>query len=359
MGRRRDGADVGMTLSIRHEVLRLPLAQPFRISRSDHEAGLNVTTVVVELRDERFPGFVGIGEGYPTRFFGETPETMAAIFPVLLAAAGSPAATTEGLAAASERIEAAVRWHGAAKCALDAALHDLVGKVTGEPVWRLLGLTAEGPPTDFSLGLDEPAIVAGRALRVAGFPAIKIKVGGSADLATLEAVRGVYGGALRVDANTGWTPSVARGLLPRLVELGVELIEQPFPVARLDWLAELQEASPLPLVADESCVEPADLDRLVGACAGVNVKLAKCGGPGAAARMLRRARELGFRTFLGCMEETSLGIAAAAAVASLAEWADLDGPLLLANDPFEGLELDPDHRWALGDRPGLGVARRA
>jgi L-alanine-DL-glutamate epimerase-like enolase superfamily enzyme len=284
---------------------------------------------------------------------------MAAVFPALLAAAGSPEPTPAGVRAASERVEMAIRWHGAAKCAVDAALHDLVGKVAGQPAWRLLGLGPLGPPTDFSLGLDEPAVVAERASRAAGFPALKIKVGGPADLPTLEAVRAVYGGPLRVDANTGWTPSVARDLLPRLVELGVELIEQPFPVARADWLAELQAASSLPIVADESCVEAADLERLVGVCAGVNVKLAKCGGPGAAARMLARARELGFRTFLGCMEETSLGIAAAAAVASLAEWADLDGPLLLADDPFEGLELGPDHRWRLADRPGLGVARRA
>jgi L-alanine-DL-glutamate epimerase-like enolase superfamily enzyme len=161
-----------------------------------------------------------------------------------------------------------------------------------------------------------------------------------------------------VDANTGWTPEIALALLPELVRLGVELIEQPFPARRLDWLADLQARSVLPIVADESCVTDEDLDGLVGVVAGVNVKLAKCGGPGPAARMLARARELGFRTFLGCMEETSVVIAASAAVASLADWADLDGNLLLAADPFEGLELGPDHAWRLSDRPGLGVSRR-
>jgi L-alanine-DL-glutamate epimerase-like enolase superfamily enzyme len=144
-----------------------------------------------------------------------------------------------------------------------------------------------------------------------------------------------------------------------MVDLGVELIEQPFPATRLAWLAELQSRSPLPLVADESCVTIDDLDALVGVTAGVNVKLAKCGGPGPAARMLARAHELGFRTFLGCMEETSVGIAASASVASLADWVDLDGCLLLADEPFEGLELGADHRWRLTDRAGLGVARRA
>jgi L-alanine-DL-glutamate epimerase-like enolase superfamily enzyme len=137
------------------------------------------------------------------------------------------------------------------------------------------------------------------------------------------------------------------------------LIEQPFPARRLDQLAWLQERSPLPIVADESCVAYDDLEGLVGVVAGVNVKLAKCGGIGPARQMLERARELGFRTFLGCMEETSVGIAGSAVVASLAEWVDLDGCLLLAADPFDGLELDPEHRWRLSDRPGLGLSRRA
>jgi L-alanine-DL-glutamate epimerase-like enolase superfamily enzyme len=147
-------------------------------------------------------------------------------------------------------------------------------------------------------------------------------------------------------------------ILPELVDLGVELIEQPFPARRIDDLRRLQEQSSLPIVTDESSVTIDDLDGLVGVVAGVNVKLAKCGGVGPAARMLQRARELGFRTFLGCMEETSVGIAASASVASLADWADLDGNLLLAADPFEGLELGPDCRWHLPDRPGLGLSRR-
>jgi L-alanine-DL-glutamate epimerase-like enolase superfamily enzyme len=357
-GRRRERASQRVTLSIRHEVLRLALRDPFRIARSEPGGGRSVTTVIVELRDDRYPDVVGLGEGFPDRFYGETPETMAAVWPVLVAAIGewqpSPAGTTE----ASRRMEAAMRRSGAAKCALDIALHDLAGKVAGRSVRGLLGLEGAIPPTDFSLGLDEPAVVAERARRASGFPALKIKLGGPADLATLRAVRAVYDRPIRVDANTGWTPEVAESLIPELVDLGVELIEQPFPATRLDWLADLQQASSLPIVADESCVTIDDLDALAGLVAGVNVKLAKCGGVGPAARMLTRARELGFQTFLGCMEETSIGIAASAAVASLAEWVDLDGCLLLAADPFEGLELDAEHRWRLTDQPGLGVHRR-
>ena len=187
------------------------------------------------------------------------------------------------------------------------------------------------------------------------FPALKIKVGGPADLETLEAVRAVYDGPIRVDANTGWEPETALALLPELVRLGVELIEQPFPARRLDQLRWLQERSPLPIVADESCGH----DRGPRRARRRRRRASTSSWPSAAAsgrrrRMLERARELGFRTFLGCMEETSVGIAASAAVASLADWVDLDGNLLLADDPFEGLELGPDCRWRLSDAPGLG-----
>ena len=348
-----------MSLRLRHEVLTLHLREPFRIARSEHGGGRFVTTVIVELEDDRFPGLIGIGEGYPDRYYGDTPETMAAAFPLLLEAIGEPDPSSSGLQAAGDAMRDVIRWNGGAKCAVDSALHDLAGKVTGRPAWDLLGLSPEIPPTDFTLGLDEPAVVAERARRAAHFPALKIKCGGPTDVATLRAVRAVYDGPLRVDANTGWTPEVARQLLPDLVALGVELIEQPFPARRLDWLAGFQQHSTLPIVADESCVTDDDLDGLVGVVAGVNVKLAKVGGPGPAARMLARAGDLGFRRFLGCMEETSVVIAASAACASLVEWADLDGCLLLADDPFEGLDLGPDHVWQLGNRPGLGVARRA
>ena len=347
-------------LSLRHEVLSLALRDPFRIARSDHGEGLRVTTVIVELRDERSPDVVGVGEGYPDRFYGETPHTMAVVAPELLSGLESADVdlTGDGLAAARAVMDAAIRGHGAIKCAIDIALHDLAGKVAAVPVYQLLGLSADLPPTDFTIGIDEPAVVAERAQRAADFPALKIKVGGPSDLATLRAVREVFSGPIRVDANTGWTRADAEALLPELVGLGVELIEQPFPARAYRDLAWLQERSSLPIVADESCVLPEDLDALVGVVAGVNVKLAKCGGIGPARDMLERARELGFRTFLGCMEETSVGIAASAVVASLADWVDLDGNLLLADDPFEGLELGPDKRWQLSDRPGLGLSRR-
>jgi L-Ala-D/L-Glu epimerase len=354
-----------MTLSLTFEVLHLSLRDPFRIARASHGSGGGVTTVVVELRDDRFPGVVGLGEGYPDRFYGETPESMVAVFPVLLAIANGidvdlsdADSTRRQLAELGTTWAEHLRWNGAAKCALDIALHDFAGKVLGIPVHELIGLPAAIPPTDFTIGIDEPEIVARRAERAAAFPALKIKLGGPQDLATLRAVREVFAGPIRVDANTGWTRDDAERLLPEVIALGVELIEQPFEARAYRDLAWLQERSSVPIVADESAVSFEDLDALVGVVGGVNVKLAKCGGIAPAKEMLAHAKALGFKTFLGCMEETQVGIAGSAAVASLADWVDLDGCLLLADDPFEGLELDAEHRWVLTDRPGLGLTRR-
>ncbi|MGZ8514126.1 MAG: dipeptide epimerase, partial [Candidatus Limnocylindrales bacterium] len=145
-----------MTIHLAHEVLRLALRDPFRIARSDHGAGREVTTVIVEIRDDRFPGLDGVGEGYPDRYYGETPETMATVLPMLVDAVGEWAPEKAGLAAAGVAMDGVIHGHGAAKCALDIALHDLAGKVAGVPVHELLGLSANLPPTDFTIGIDTP-----------------------------------------------------------------------------------------------------------------------------------------------------------------------------------------------------------
>jgi L-Ala-D/L-Glu epimerase len=358
-----------MTLSLRLRTLELPLRDPFIIARASHGEGRRITTVVAELRDDADgpDGPAGLGEGYPDSYYGDTPETMNAVAPLLLGALapierdlrGSVADVRAALEDAEGLMTATIRHHGALKCAIDIALHDLAGKRLGLAVRDLIDLPGDLPPTDFTLGIDAPAVVAERAARAADFPTLKVKVGGASDVETLEAVRAVFDGPIRVDANTGWTPEGALALLPDLVRLGVELIEQPFPARRLDQLRWLQERTDLPIVADESAVTIEDLDALVGVVDGVNVKLAKCGGMGPARRMLERAHEMGFRTFLGCMEETSIGIAASAAVSPLADWVDLDGCLLLADDPVSGLEIGPDKRWRLSGRPGLGLELRA
>jgi len=363
-------------LAISAETLHLAFGDPFRIARAMDVK--EAVTVVVQLRDSDLApaqdgsDHVGLGEGCPDAYYGETDATIHAVLPLLLeavvggwtaaratATAGDVARTRLALDGASDAMDDAIGHNGAAKCAVDIALRDLAAKRLGVPLHVLEGMSAQIPPTDFTVGIDEPDVVAARAARAAAFPFLKVKLGGPRDLETLERVRAVFRGPIRVDANTAWDPEAGARLVPELVRLGVELIEQPFPAHRLDQMRWLQERCELPVVADESAGTITDLDALVGVVAGVNVKLAKCGGPGPARRMLERARDLGFRRFIGCMEETRVGIAASAAVASLAEWVDLDGCLLLADDPFEGLVLDADHRWVLGDAPGLGVRRRA
>lgn len=350
-----------MTVSLQTEALRLEFRDPFRIARNEDARASQ--TVLTRLE---FGGASGLGESYPVPYYGETLDTIAAVQPLLLRA-------LDGLGPMPRERDAVLAWldrsarsmtsvlgnHGGAKAGLDIALHDLAGTVLDLPIWQLIGTSEALPPTDFSLGIDAPEVVAERARRVAHFPALKIKVGGPADLETLEAVRAVYGGPLRVDANTGWQPEAAAALIPELERLGVELVEQPFGARQLAELRWLRERSRLPILADESAVFETDLPMLQGVVDGVVVKLAKCGGIGPALRMIRTARTLGMNVMLGCMVESSVGIAAAAMVASEVDWLDLDGNLLLADDPFGGIELDDDCRWQLSDEPGLGVFRRS
>ncbi len=352
-----------MPFALSHEVVELPFRDPFRIARAEPDR--LASTVIVSLSHDGFDVPEALGEAFPVAYYGETSGTVAAVLPLLLDivnALGDPPADLERarawLASADEAMDDAIGHNGAAKCGLDIALHDWTAKRLGMPLWELLGASPVIPPTDFSIGIDTPQAVAERAARAAHFPALKIKVGGPSDLATLEQVREVYTGPIRVDANTGWDQEQGARLIPELVRLGVELIEQPFPAHQLAQLRWLQERSQLPIVVDESAVTIDDLENLVGVVDGVNVKLAKCGGVGPAKRMLERARELGFKRMLGCMEETSVGVAAGAAIASLADWIDLDGNLLLADEPFEGLQLGEDCRWQLGTTAGLGVRRR-
>ncbi len=349
-----------MQLDVETHVLHLPLRDPFRIARDEDDR--QATTVIVDLHAADLEG---VGEAFPVAYYGETVATVGVIIPALAEALGALDAPPTGmdaarvwLADADRAMASAIGNNGGAKAGLDIALHDLVARGLGVPLYELLDTPTGIPPTDFSVGIDAPAAVAERAARASGFPALKIKVGGPSDLETLEAVRGVFSGPLRVDANTGWSPEEGERLIPDLVRLGVELIEQPVPARQRPRLRWLQERSPIPVVVDESAVTIDDLDALVGVVAGINVKLTKCGGVGPALAMMRRARELGFRVMLGCMEETSVGISAAAALAGLAEWVDLDGNLLLADDPYEGLVLGADKRWILTTEPGLGVRRR-
>lgn len=246
--------------------------------------------------------------------------------------------------------------HYHAKCALDLALMDWVGKKLGVPLYRYFGLDPlEAPVTAFSIGIDTPELTRQKVREAEEFPVLKIKVGLASDEATLEAVRSVTRKPLRVDANEGWkSKEEAVRKINWLEKQGVELVEQPLPASMIDEMRWVRARVHIPVIADEACRHAADIPKLVGAFDGVNIKLAKCGGLLEAYRMIQLARALGMKVMLGCMIESSVGVTAAAHLSPLADYADLDGNLLITNDPWRGVRVERG-RLILPEGPGLGL----
>jgi L-alanine-DL-glutamate epimerase-like enolase superfamily enzyme len=335
-------------VQLRATTSTLELAEAFGISRGSRT---NQTVVQVELEHD---GVVGRGEASAVYYRGESIDAVVEFLTVT----APPLVEDDpfALEAIEERLEDVDGVMGA-KSALDAALHDWIGKRLGVPLWRLLGLSPEAPATSFTIGIDTVDGTRERVRRAREYRALKVKVGGAEDLERLEAVRAeAPDAALRVDANEGWTIESATELMPELIRLGVEFVEQPFPAADLDSFTALRELHPrLPIIVDEGCHVLSDVAPAAAYADGINVKLAKSGGVREAVRMIHAARALGLRVMLGCMVESELGVAPAAALASLADWVDLDGHRLLAERPFTGLRFE-DGRVLPGDGPGLGVA---
>ena len=324
---------------------------PFRIARSEH-AAYHHWLVRVEQGGEE-----GWGEAAPSRRYGETAETVAAALDELLPLIGDDPYAT---ARVERRLDGHLWENASAKTAISAALHDLIGRRHGLPLYRWLGLDlARVPPTSFTIGIAEPEEMRRKVEEAAPYPILKIKMGFTGDVEVLERIRAMTDKPIRVDANEGWTRAAALARLPVREELGVELLEQPVPAADREGLALVSGATAIPVVADESCRTTADLAGLLGVVDAVNVKLAKTGSIGEAVRLMTAARALHFGVFLGCMVESSLGIAAAAHLAPLADWVDLDGHLLLSDDPFEGLRLEDGRVLPDPDAPGLGVRLKA
>ena len=336
-------------MEVEARVVRLQLAETFVIAR---DATVYSDVLHVSVSHE---GVTGIGEAAPIDRYGESVESAKAFVEEHSGVLGDDPFSLEDI---GERLAAAPHEQ-AAKAAIDAALHDLQGKLLDLPVFRLLGLPRSGPPTSWTVWLGDPDDMARRAEKAASsYRRLKLKLGGGdgLDVERVRAVRAVTDLPLMVDVNEWWSLDEALESLPQLAELGVEYCEHPLRVGDAGGKL-LKDRSPIPIYVDEDCHTLADILACAEIAHGINIKLAKSGGIREAIRMTHAARALRMGVMLGCMLESGLGIAAGCCVAPLCDHVDLDGNLLLREDPFPGVELvDGVQVPALA--PGLGVSPR-
>jgi L-alanine-DL-glutamate epimerase-like enolase superfamily enzyme len=330
----------------------LELKHAFNLATSSRS-----TTPVMLVEVEK-DGVTGYGEASMPPYLGETQESAAAFLrQVDLAQFSDPFQLEEILPA----IDAIRPGNTAATAAIDIALHDWIGRTLGIPLYRLWGLDpGSAPLTSFTIGIDAPEVVRAKTSEAGDYRIIKVKLGRSAesDRAMIDTIREVTDKPILVDANQGWkNRDDALRSIEWLASRGVELIEQPMPKEQVDDAAWLCERSPLPLFADESVQRLQDVPRARGVFHGINIKLMKCTGLREAHKMIGVARALGLKVMLGCMTETSCAISAAAQLSPLVDWADLDGALLIKNDPFEGVTMI-EGKIILNERAGIGIQTR-
>ncbi|HMF28620.1 MAG TPA: dipeptide epimerase [Candidatus Cybelea sp.] len=333
-------------LSIAVTQLELPLVHPFKIARGEESVA---HTAIVRVEAD---GLQGVGEATPIERYGESVESVIAYFASHRLAADDP-----------YRLETILHSDipAAARAGLDIALHDLIGKELGKPLYALLGLDpTQTPVTSFTIGIADPATTLRKLDEVSNHPILKIKLGvgtPAEQVETIASIRARYGGTLRIDANEGWDVETAVTILRELERYGIELCEQPVPAGHPEQLRAIRERVRVPIVVDEDALVASDLPRLYGCVDGINVKLAKTGGIRGALAMIHTARAMGLKIMLGCMVESAVAATAAAHLSPLVDWADIDGPFLTAADPFSGVGYDRG-KLVLSDAPGLGVRMR-
>jgi L-alanine-DL-glutamate epimerase-like enolase superfamily enzyme len=337
-----------MPTTLETKVVRLNLQHTWTTTMSS--SAYRDTLHVAYSRD----GITGHGEGAPiVRYHEDAAGEQKAIEAVRdLMLTADPMQFSKTMAAIFQRIPG--HWSG--KASLDIALMDWVGQKLGIPLYAWLGLDPQDTPlTTFSIGIDTPEITKQKTREAADYPILKVKVGLATDEATIEAVRSVTDKKLRVDANEGWKDKEeAVRKINWLEQHGVEFIEQPMPAEMIEETRWVRSRVHIPIIADEACQRVTDIPKLQDAFDGVNVKLDKAGGILEAKRMIEIARSLGMRTMLGCMVSSSVTVTAAAHLSPLVDYADLDGNLLIANDPFHGVRVEKG-KLLLPSRPGLGL----
>lgn len=331
-------------LNISTVALDLPLVHPFKIARGEETVA---RTAIVRVSDgER----TGVGESAPVARYGESVESVIEYFSSYEPPSDNPYRLQTIL---SDGIPPAAR------CGLDLALHDLIGKDVGKPLYELFGLDpSQTPVTSFTIGIATPETTLQKLSEAGDRPILKVKLGSGApedQIAIVAAIRERYTGTIRIDANEGWDGQTAVLILRELQRFGIEFCEQPIPAGRPGDLRAVRERCGIPIVADEDCCGAEDLPALYGCVDGVNIKLAKTGGLRGALATMATARAMGFKIMIGCMVESAVCATAAAHLSPLADWADIDGPFLTARDPFCGVRYDRG-KLMLPDAPGIGVS---
>ncbi len=328
-------------------ILELPLVHPFTIARGSAQSA---RTVLFRLS---WNGLEGLGETAPIARYNESAESVAAYFAEHAPRGEDPYLLDDLL---SEEIPPAAR------CGLDVALHDLIGKDCGKPLYRLLGLNpAETPLTSFTVGIGDPETTLRKVAELGSHPVMKVKLGAgsrASQIETIESIRSKYTDTIRIDANEGWSAEEAVEFLREFERFDIEFCEQPIPAGRPEQLRYVREHTAIPIVTDEDSRTAEDLPALIGCVDGINVKLVKTGGIRGALKMIHAARAMKFKIMIGCMVESQILATAAAQLSPLADWADIDGPFLTKDDPFAGITYDRG-KIVLPDGPGLGVREKA
>lgn len=339
-------------MKLKIEPIHIETAHPFQIARGTRK---QYEVFVVTLEAD---GLTGLGEAAPQPFYGESPMSVrAAVQSIGRRLDVEPERARANLNTPGAELFEMLRPHAAVRAALDMALWDLRGRREGKPVWQLIGAdAAKAPLTSFTIGFDQPDVVDAKVDAAAPYQILKVKVGIPGDLEILDRIIARSGKTVRADANEGWDLETALEKTRELYRRHVEFCEQPLPHGDEDDLRQLKRVSPLPIILDESIVDPDDVVSRHDQGHGINIKLMKCGGITRALQLVEAARAKEMSVMIGCMIETSLGITAAAHVSPLCDYADLDGNLLLASDPFRGV-LVMDGKLVLPKEPGLGVRR--